>query len=312
MKKILLYVVLASALLLAAGCGEDEPPYVAVWSIYQAPEIGGVSLNGVDGTTRDVAWAVGDDGLMMSYYGTDWSDYASSPTSWNLYGIDIGYDGTGWAVGAAGTVLSMSGGIWTVEPPVTGADLYGVAKDALGGAWAVGDSGTVLRYDGANWAAVNHSLTTADLRGVSISPDGLVVIVGDKGVILEFQSDTWSSPASPVTDKLSSVSATDAGVFVCGAVDIILKRTDTGWGRVSTSGNLILNDIEVSSASVTKGFAGGVNGALYELQNGTWLPAELPKVDNIGVDVNGITLSDDMNGWAVGNNGLILRYGIIY
>lgn len=299
-------------LLLAAGCGEDEPPYVAVWSIYRAPEIGGASWNGIDSTVRDVAWAVGDGGIIMSYRGAEWFDYSPSPTTTNLYGVVVGYDGTGWAVGAAGTVLSLGGGIWTVVPPVTGADLYGVTIDTFGKAWAVGDAGVVLRYDGAIWSVVNHSQTNADLRGVSISPDGMVIIVGDEGVILEYSNGSWSSPASPVNNRLSSVCATDAGIFACGADDVVLKRTDSGWARVSTSGNLNLNTIDIYSGSVVKGFVAGIHGALYELENGAWIPAELPEVDNFGVDVNGVTLSDDMNGWAVGNNGLVLRYGIMY
>ncbi len=312
MKRTIIYITFAALLSLAVGCGEDEPPYVAVWSIYRAPQIGGVSWNDVDSATRDVAWAVGDEGTIMSYNGAEWSDYSASPTIWNLYGVDIGYDGTGWAVGAGGTVLSFGGGEWTVEPPVTGADLYGVIIDSPGTAWAVGDAGIVLRYNGADWSVVNHAQTNVDLRGVSVSPDGTVFIVGDEGVILEYSNNTWNLPTSPVTNKLSSVSATDTGIFACGVEDVILKRTDNGWARVSTSGNLNLNTVDVYSGNESKGFIAGLQGALYELENGAWVPAELPEVANFGVDVNGVALSDDMNGWAVGNNGLILRYGILY
>ncbi|MCP4228778.1 MAG: hypothetical protein GY771_01335 [bacterium] len=309
MKRSALFII-AVALFFSAGCDEDLPPYVAVWSIYQEPVIGGVSLNDVDGITRDNAWAVGDNGTMKHYDGVKWSDYSAAPTTESLYAVTMDFEGGGWAVGAVGTILYFNDGNWTAYPPVTGADLYGVAIDAFGTAWAVGDEGTVLKNDGTGWVSINHSQTTADLRGVSAVSDGLVVIVGDLGVIIEFQNGTWSSPASPVGNILNSVDSDSAGVFACGAEDVILKRTKSGWNRVTTSGNPNLNAVEVYGSDT--GFVGGVHGSFYKLENGTWIPDELPEVENIALDVNGITLSDDTNGWAVGNNGLILRYGLVY
>jgi photosystem II stability/assembly factor-like uncharacterized protein len=253
---------------------------------------------------------VGDGGLIKHYDGVNWEDYSESPTLENLYALALDYEGNGWAVGATGTILFYSGGEWTLYPPVTGADLYGVAINSSGTAFAVGDAGTILKNSGSGWEVLEHSQTTVDLRGVSAAPDGLIIVVGDQGVILEFQNGTWSSPVSPVSNLLYSVAASGLGVFACGAEGVLLTRTDAGWYHIQTPGSLNLNDVEVYGSDT--GFVGGVHGAFYEYEYGAWVPADLPEAENIAVDVNGISLSDDVNGWAVGNNGLILRYGLVY
>ena len=308
MRSGLIYILLA-ALVICIGCGDDLPPYVAVWSMYQSPDFGALALHGVDGTSRVNVWAVGESGTIMHYDGSNWSNYGSSPTIEKLYDVTVNFDGSGWAVGASGTILVLNNGDWLVYPPICARDLYGVATDNLGNAWAVGDSGTVLRYDGSTWAAVDNGLTQEHLRGVSIAPDGRVVIVGDNGVILEFAGGVWSAPASPADNRLSSVDAAE-DVYACGAADTILKRDLNDWVRIATSGVQDLNTVELLNGKT--GFIGGIHGSLYEYSDSSWVPGTLPEGENIAVDVNDIVLIDDSNGWAVGNSGLILRYGVIY
>jgi hypothetical protein len=71
-------------------------------------------------TDRNNVWAVGDDGVIIKFDGTNWNNVASPVSDVNLYDVYIlpkanadGY--MGFAVGERGTVLKMdSGGVWSV------------------------------------------------------------------------------------------------------------------------------------------------------------------------------------------------------
>ena len=78
-------------------------------------------LRAVQVLDEEVAWAVGDEGMMMhstSYGLTSWRRKAFGVTSNNLRGVFFESRRRGWAVGEFGTVLytADSGETWTFLP----------------------------------------------------------------------------------------------------------------------------------------------------------------------------------------------------
>jgi hypothetical protein len=101
------------------------------------------ALRAVWGAGKNDVWAVGDNGLILKYNGTQWSR-VDSGTQFGLRGIWGTAANNVYAVGIGGTVLRYDGQAWKRQDSGTGISLIGVfgaGKDVF----AVGYSGAILR-----------------------------------------------------------------------------------------------------------------------------------------------------------------------
>lgn len=90
-----------------------------------------------------MVYAVGTNGLIAFFDGTNWTETAPL-TSENLVSVYVNKDLNGWAVGKNGTILQCSGGVWSVYDSPARFNLNKISffKDDLG--FIVGDQGTFL------------------------------------------------------------------------------------------------------------------------------------------------------------------------
>ncbi|MCK9532729.1 MAG: Ig-like domain-containing protein [Gammaproteobacteria bacterium] len=140
---------------------------------------GGIRLNAVAPTGNGFV-AVGSGGaIFASGDGIGWQPQVS-PVAENLHGVAAG-NGITVAVGERGTVLTSTGGGWTVRNAGSSSHLYAVAF-ANGSFIASGRDGTVLSSTGGvNWTPLQ--VTGNTLRGLARAGD-VVVAVGDSGTVL--------------------------------------------------------------------------------------------------------------------------------
>jgi len=73
-------------------------------------------LHSVYMVSADDGWAVGEDGTIIRWDGTDWST-VTSPTMASLWSVFMVSSSDGWAVSEGGTILQWTGTEWIPEFP---------------------------------------------------------------------------------------------------------------------------------------------------------------------------------------------------
>lgn len=150
---------------------------------------------------HDVAWpagkrafAVGGDGTILRWNGTDWAeDSASHSIHSAFFSVAFSSPRRGYAVGAAGAIMRFDGGRWTSDPAserIVREDLYAV--DAAGDTFvAVGASGTVLVNERGSWRIdtsvrrlIERDSLLPALYTVDGLPDGTVFVGGELGTLV--------------------------------------------------------------------------------------------------------------------------------
>lgn len=307
-------IVCGLILLLTIGCGERESEQISVWSVASIPEYGKPSLFAVDGRPTSYPWAVGENGAVIRYDGYFWEDYYKVLTENAIYDIDVSSSSNGWAVGADGTLLHFVNESWYAVSRVCNKDLYGVSINVDGKGWAVGDGGCILKFDGTGWKDYNHGLTSAPLRDVVTTNVGTAWVVGDAGTILFYDGAKWELVPSPTTNTLYGVAATRVNgsarpdIFICGDGGAFFELTGSTWSRINLGTTTNLRSISVYNN--TNGFVVGEENCLFGLTENNWeaigvdfFPFEEP------INLKDVVLISASEGWAVGSNGVILRYG---
>jgi photosystem II stability/assembly factor-like uncharacterized protein len=295
----LLWAALAVALVLA--CAEDDTAEISLWSVFRGPMPGGVSLRDVDASGPDDVWAVGAQGKILHYDGVGWSFYEGSVTDLDLNAVAITSGSSGWAVGADGVLLRYHNGQWYDAVHLTGYDLYGVAFDDRGTGFAVGDHGVIFRYEGGVWKDVSLAGVAADLRDVVMAGGGTAWAVGDVGTVLYYDGGRWRKVDVPTAERLHGA-ALGGGVYAVGDDGVILHNGGGSWRVMPTPATASLHGLDAIGDVV---FACGNDGTMLGEKDEMWGPIRL----ELGpINLNGVVLCNGGEGWAVGDQGVILRY----
>jgi hypothetical protein len=185
------------------------------------------------GSSASDVFAVGADGFILHYDGSDWDEIGSSAMEahyflgvWGSSATDVyvvggftgneifHYDGTNWV-----NTFSES----NLELPFLQA-VWGTPGNEI---FAVGNGGVIRHKDGLDWDTMN-SATTNTLRDVWGSSAANVFAVGANGTMLHYDGNpqgTWSSDIESGTAKtLSGIWGSSANdVFVVGNGGIIIR-----------------------------------------------------------------------------------------
>jgi len=151
---------------------------------WQNPLPQGNVLYDVWGAAADDVYAVGKDGTILHYNGTNWSTQASGTTG-DLNGIWGDAADDIYAVGNGGKILHYDGTNWTSKGSGTSNDLYSIWGVDGDDVFAVGASGAVTHYDGDAWESMTVPSGTGRLYGVWGSATDDVFAVGECGTILQ-------------------------------------------------------------------------------------------------------------------------------
>lgn len=194
-------------------------------------------LKGIWGNGATDVYAVGENGTILRYDGSTWSNMESW-TMEHLYAVWGNSDMDIYSVGATGTILHYDGSTWTSMESGTIENLRGVWGSSETDIFAVGDNGTILHYDGSIWSFMN-SETTAWLLGLWGSSGADVFATGgnydatkgwwdasswDGGTILHYDGDSWSEMPNEAPSQILGVwGSSGNNVFAVGNEGIILR-----------------------------------------------------------------------------------------
>jgi hypothetical protein len=171
--------------------------------------------------------------------------------------------------GNKGIIVRFQGGTWTIWRLNSQLNLEGIWGTAEDDVFAVGAGGVILHFDGVSWEMMDSG-TTRSLSAVHGRGSGDVYAVGLGGTILHFDGVIWNQLDSGVQEALNGVwSGPGAETIVVGDL-----------GTVLHSGS---------------GISGGTN----------W---SAPATGTTGFSLSAVTGSSQGDVYAVGYNGVVLRY----
>jgi len=296
----------AAALLWPLACADDEPANVSGWSVYRDADVGAENIRDIAATAGDDVWAVGARGVILRYDGLTWRRTGNGLTTLDLNAVALLSPGEGWAVGQAGAALRLVDGQWYVTYLPTGRDLWSIAYGTDGVAFAVGAGGVIYRWDGSTWTDASLANVNADLKGVTYAGDGVFWAVGDGGTVLQYDGERWSRKAVPTTERLNCVAVREGRTYAGGDHGVILEYANGAWRSMSTPTIREIKAVAFTPAGL--GFAAGNDGTLLGLKDGSWGAIAVDFAPHFPDNLNALALLNGGEGWAVGDNALILQY----
>lgn len=241
----------------------------AGWQVDSTPaQTHHIELTGVAFAAPSLAFAVGQEGTILRWDGTSWTEDPQSVqvTTATLNAVAFGANGEGWAVGGSGTILHYDGTAWSpeqIDSQDSGADVTSVAV-AGQDVFAIAAGNLVVRPPNGSWQRVapcslpstpapclptNPAPPVGSLELVSGLPDGGVVVAG-KSLLMVRQSTSADFTYSPqnfngipvALAAFHDPSSGDVRAFVSVAPPIaaITGSTDQVGGFPAGDGDLLL------------------------------------------------------------------------
>jgi photosystem II stability/assembly factor-like uncharacterized protein len=159
---------------------------------------------------------------------------------------------------------------------------------------------------GLTWSST-HAATMYSLNDIVILDQMTYIACGDFGTIMKTTDGgiSWYPVLSPVTDRLSALSATESSLFSVGANGTIISSSDMGesWNIVAQYPGENFHSIQFTD--INTGFIAGDGSAIYKTVNGgmRWNKLNL----NIpSYNLNSLHMFDQNSGMAVGDNGVVI------
>lgn len=271
-------------------------------------------------------------GIVKKWNGTMFADVPGTlPVSlysvWGTAANDL------FMVGASGSILRFNGTGFTSSSPVD--NLTGVSGplNAISGSAAdnlvtVGDWGATLRWNGSQWSSVTNSIYLR-FRGLSGPVDNLWSVAFDATPatggprIFQWNGSAWSNAGinlpGGLTAALQSIWISGSEGVAVGFNDTVLRRSGANWVAVTVTPKVgtVLRAAWGSDAQnvwIVGGGQEGPNGEDFTgfpgkilFYNGTGAGERytLPESDQA---LRAVWGSGPNDVWAVGDNGVMLRY----
>jgi photosystem II stability/assembly factor-like uncharacterized protein len=314
-------LMLAIVFLLMAGICQAQSGWTA-----SRISSGGKDLNTVYFADAKLGWIGGDSGF-FSYTEDGGRSWIERPLGIDHAVNDIYFAGkvTGFAL-AGGSILETPDGghSWReahrfLPSEFDGAtpELYSLRFNGKKRGWVVGSvsRGDVItnsilaltRDGGATWQLL-QAPTRQELIHIDVVDEKRAWIVGAGGAILRTDDagESWIKQVSDTTVTLFHVDfRNDKKGWAVGERGTILLTEDGGrtWTNVQSPSHATL--LSVQFVSDDEGWIVGRGGTILRSGNGgrTWVEQESGTKQNL----YGLFI-DKKNGWAVGSNGLVLKY----
>lgn len=278
---IVLFAILAAAMLLAAGCSEEDtkPTYPP-----QPENPVGTWFLGIWGSSADDIYVVGQPGLIFHWDGTAWTQQESGTTQslTDVWGDDAG---NVYITGHEGTILQKSGSGWSKMSSGTSMDLYSIGT-YQGTVMATGFKGALRQLVGSAWQE------------------------GPEMVYLRDQNDAVTDSFSRIEDdRIESLAAvTEYGIAGADGV-VLMEDEEYDWLQRRVTGGENWVTCSSSDERVSGNFIATDGGRLFQLslQDGdryAWDERYSPALDSV---IYGIYSDTADSVWAVTNDGKINR-----
>lgn len=264
-------------------------------------------------STINHAWACGNNGVILytSNGGTNWIQHNSGTTK-NLYCITYmeAAGGPVICVGEDGLILrttQSTNGTWENIPSPTTKTLWSMSDF---GGFAVGDSGVILKTTnfGLNWTMIASPVTE---RLNHVTGVFTAMACGDNGTVIRSNAQglNWTSVPTGFSNDLYGIPMFNSNpAVISGDGGMIFASSNLGnnWFTMPSGTTRRLTSCQYSTNNTQKLYMVGFNGLIIKsTNNGANFGYQL---SNTAVNLNSTFFYlDDMNGFACGDNGTILR-----
>lgn len=277
-------------------------------------------LNSISMLSSDAGFAVGTSGTILQWDGSKWVSVVS-PTTLDLTSVSIGSPNSGWSVSGT-TVLNWNGTNWSQVAGSPNLPFQGVDADT-NNAWLVGGfmvcspicndlAGFISQWNGSSWStsySQHKYLYAIDMLNTT---DGWAV--GDifdpsnpLPAILRWDGFNWNDQVHPPVRGLYDISALDSNSAWTVGSDANMECTLQMWNGSSwtsfscPAGVSYLSAISMVSANDVWA-VGGYDIIHWDGNNWTRFAYDPP------YQLNDIDMISATEGWAAGNNGIVLHY----
>ncbi|TRX60073.1 T9SS type A sorting domain-containing protein [Fulvivirga sp. M361] len=252
--------------------------------------------------TENEGWAIGLEGTMLRYEGSEWKKEASlTGNSFNR--ITFTSDTEGWAITGEGKIFRYNGTEWSLNFSA-GKALYTLHFLETGEGYVSGSDGYIAYYSGSEWTEGNIGFDVISLASYfSDNKNGW--ISSGAGLMYQFKDSVWSEINIAATGAFFEMDfiAPDNG-YAVGFDNTIWHYDGNSWSldyTSTTNTNQYLTDTYFLDED--HGWAGG-QGTLFTYRYGVWQEEAI----NQDWEIWGFHFTDPFNGWAVGSDGLLLQY----
>jgi photosystem II stability/assembly factor-like uncharacterized protein len=279
------------------------------------------TLQSVYFVDKHTGWAVGDNGTILKSVngGKKWKNYGSNSITANLYAVRFINEKTGWCVGDNGVILKTKdkGKNWSLQYSGSSNMINSIFFVNSQKGWCVGDGGLILKTTnaGTNWLiqtgdGAGYFSVYFINRNTGWICGGSILKTTNGGVNWLTKSSSW-----PEWHSIHFVNSLTG--WTVGRVYSVGQSTDGGENWIRRTINNLETDKSppVIHTSVyfinsntgwfsSAGFAGVYRGRIHKTTNGglDWL------IDGTCPDILlSINFSGPKGGWAVGENGTILK-----
>ncbi|MBN2542240.1 hypothetical protein JXI42_05195 [bacterium] len=267
-------------------------------------------------------WVVGSDGVCCQSTdgGQTWVHQNSQTTNYinSVYFHDTN---NGWIAGNDGIFRKTTDGgfHWVTIDVGTGSRLYKIAFPTAEVGYIVGEDGVILKSadGGDSWTALTIPSEISDVyfRDLFFVTENEGWVCGDNGTVIHTINggDSWTPQESNTITNLLGIhfiSATEGWVVggIDGGVSRVHHTVDGGenWVYQSTGESIWWSDVFFTDAN--NGWVTGLYGKIYHTSDGgeSWHMQVGEASGNLS-EIYFANSNPDY-GWAVGSNGVILKY----
>lgn len=254
-----------------------------------------LALQDVFGFAEDALWAVGRQGTILRRGSRGWQPETLPTPNGDFYGVWGSRADDVWAVGNPGLLFHFDGARWSsAVSPVNDLlkDVWGTGPSDV---WAIGVSGSVLRFDGTSWTV--QTTFTSRLNGVWAAAPNEVWVAAFGGAVHVFDGNQWRERGGGSGGENMAIhgSGVGGGVWATGFGGLVSWNGVDWQNRGPTGGNALWSFGPVAWQVGDGGAITKADGGLIDYESGC------------ANRLQGVFFLDGSRGWAVGDQGTILR-----
>ena len=271
------------------------------WSVNA--NIDGIDFRDVDALSEDFAYAVGTDGSLYFYNGTEWVE-DTHPATGTLYKIEIISQTDMWTYGYSQDVYHYDGISWSISANFsTYSDFEVVSSTDI---YIGGYGGQIHHYDGSEWTTI--TVDAYNIVGIQMESAESGWAIDAYGKIFYYNGFGWSLQQLEAPSVVSNFIVFNSSDIWTTSSNTIYHWNGVDWTEFGLPSSYRIYDyFQFSSNSIW--FVGGNNDGSFGSIIRYWDSVELLTITNPTDRVlAGITMMSETDGWAVGYNGVILRY----
>jgi|GEM_PF-1366380 len=258
------------------------------------------NLNGVWGSSSTDVFAVGDNGLILHYNGSNWSQMDSGTATdllsiWGSSASDI------YTAGDDGFIFHYNGSVWSkLDSPISYAfyDIWGTSGEDI---FFAGPS--IYHYDGSGWLNMSDDFWGFDKIWGSSGSD--VFAVSGSSKIFHYDGNMWSEMDSGSDSGFYALwGSSSSNVYFFTHSNYIVHFDGMDWDVIVLNDSYYFYDAWGNSSSDI--FAVTLLGEVIHYNGSTW--SEIYQ-DSNHTTLNAVWGSSGQDVFFVGDQGLILHYG---